>query len=394
MVIAPAASEVLRLAQAGTSDAVLLAFVQNSPAIFNLSADNILYLKDLGLSSQVLAGMLNHDTLLRNRLQALATNQTAYPPPPMPMPAAEAPPPDAGTAPDYVGNPPEDVNWFYSDLAPYGAWALLEGVGWCWQPSIVLIAHDWRPYCDGGHWICTDQGWYWQSEYSWGWAPFHYGRWYLHPRCGWVWQPDRKWGPAWVAWRAFGDYCGWAPLPPTAVFAANAGWRFQGKQVGLDSEFGLRPGQFTFVPLQDFEAKDVSRHRLPETEVAAIYKQTTAVNNYTGHKDTIINRGIPVERIAAAAHRTITKATIRDLPANGAGPGPGSVPVLRGRQEEGAIVYRRPLTAPARPANIVAQKVDARHPMIVHRVPAMTWAIARPSTAGQNQNTQTRTSQK
>jgi hypothetical protein len=310
------------------------------------------------------------------------------------MPTTEAPPPDAGSVPEYVGNPPDDVSWFYSDLAPYGAWAQVEGVGWCWQPSIVLIARDWRPYCDGGHWIGTEEGWYWQSEYSWGWAPFHYGRWCLHPRCGWVWQPDRKWGPAWVAWRAFGDYCGWAPLPPTAVFAANHGWRFQGKQVGLDSDFRLRPDEFTFVSLPDFAAKDVGRHRLPAMEVAAIYRQTSAVSNYTSHEGTIINRGIPFERIAAAAQTTIVKAAIRDLPANGGARRPGNAVVLPSAQPDGAVVYRRTPTVPARQPNMVAQKVDTQHPTIVHRVPAMTWAVARPSAAGQNQNAPSRTSPK
>src|SRR5437899_3110195 len=91
------------------------------------------------------------------------------------------------------------------------------GVGWCWQPRVVLINHGWRPYCDGGHWLNSDCGWYWQSDYSWGWAPFHYGRWQLHNRCGWVWVPDTAWAPSWVVWRTAGDFCGWAPVPPHAV---------------------------------------------------------------------------------------------------------------------------------------------------------------------------------
>ena len=93
------------------------------------------------------------------------------------------------------------MSYFYNNLSPYGTWVSLEGYGWCWQPRAVVISHGWRPYCDGGHWVYTDAGWFWQSDYSWGWAPFHYGRWYQHPRCGWVWTPDRVWGPAWVTWR-------------------------------------------------------------------------------------------------------------------------------------------------------------------------------------------------
>ena len=103
-----------------------------------------------------------------------------------------------------TGAPP-DVSYFYNDLSPYGSWVNLEGYGWCWQPRAVVVSPGWRPYCDGGYWVYSDAGWYWQSTYSWGWAPFHYGRWYAHPRCGWVWMPDRVWGPAWVTWRTGGD---------------------------------------------------------------------------------------------------------------------------------------------------------------------------------------------
>src|SRR5437763_1893906 len=94
----------------------------------------------------------------------------------------QAPPPPGGEAvqappPEFGGNPPPEVNYFYSDLAPYGSWLQVDGMGWCWQPRCVVVNRAWQPYCDYGHWAYTDCGWYWQSSYSWGWAPFHYGRW-------------------------------------------------------------------------------------------------------------------------------------------------------------------------------------------------------------------------
>ena len=144
-----------------------------------------------------------------------------------PAPVAQ-PPPGAAPPPAYVTSPPADVSYFYNDLSPYGSWVNLDGYGWCWQPRAVVVSPGWRPYCDGGYWVYSDAGWYWQSSYSWGWAPFHYGRWYAHPRCGWVWTPDRVWGPAWVTWRVAGDSCGWAPLPPHAEFDVRLGWRFNG----------------------------------------------------------------------------------------------------------------------------------------------------------------------
>src|SRR5262249_26081691 len=157
---------------------------------------------------------------------AVAPAPTAPEPPPPTQPV-EAP------APTYVGNAPADVSYFYNDLSPYGSWIVLDGVGWCWQPRVVVINHGWRPYFDGGYWAYSDCGWYWASTYSWGWAPFHYGRWYLHPGCGWVWTPARVWGPAWVTWRTVGDHCGWAPLPPHADFDAHVGYIYNGVHVAV-----------------------------------------------------------------------------------------------------------------------------------------------------------------
>lgn len=358
--ITPAAAEVVRLSQSGTSDEVILAYVQNSPAPFNLSADNILYLKDLGLSSQVIAGMLNRDNASRTLPPRNPSPQPATPviPPSVPeLPST----PDTGPPPDYLGNPPDDVNYFYTDLSPYGTWVVLEGIGWCWQPSIVVINHGWRPYCDGGHWIYTEAGWFWQSDYSWGWAAFHYGRWSLHPSHGWVWTPDKTWGPAWVAWRAGEDHCGWAPLPPHTVFDAAVGWRFNGIRVGVNSDFGLGPDQFTFVALRDFTDHDLGHHRLPPAEVAKIYKQTTIVNNYTVTKGTVVNRGIPVERVAAATGAPVRNVALRDAPAG---------PTATVRSPGEIVAYRRPLKSPATPVNIVAQKIDAQHPVIRHKYAA------------------------
>ncbi|HTL16194.1 MAG TPA: hypothetical protein VL793_03105, partial [Patescibacteria group bacterium] len=59
--LSSSATEVVKMAEAGTSDEVLLAYVQNSATPFDLSADAILYLRDIGLSSQVTAAMLDRD---------------------------------------------------------------------------------------------------------------------------------------------------------------------------------------------------------------------------------------------------------------------------------------------------------------------------------------------
>ena len=252
---------------------------------------------------------------------------------------------------------PAEVSYFYNDLSPYGTWVSLEGYGWCWQPRTVVISRGWRPYCDGGHWVYTDVGWYWQSDYSWGWAPFHYGRWYAHPRCGWVWTPDRVWGPAWVTWRTAGDSCGWAPLPPHAEFDVRLGWRYNGVSVGASFGFGLGANAFAFVSFGDFGDHDLHRRRLPPARVTTIYNQTTIINNYVVNNNTIVHQGVPIERVSAASRS--------------AGP-EGNRPRLARRRTERvpnryeAVVYRPQLKAPARSGNMVAAKVDPGNPVIRH----------------------------
>jgi hypothetical protein len=356
--LSPGTSEVVQMASAGSGDDVLLAYIQNSQSMFQLSADQVIYLKDVGLSSQVITAMLNRDNALRGQSPAVAQ-------PVAPVPVSQPAPPSApapAAAPAYVSTPPADVTYFYNDLAPYGAWIDLPGYGWCWQPTVVAMHHDWRPYCDSGHWVYTDAGWCWTSDYSWGWAPFHYGRWYMHERCGWVWLPDRVWGPAWVTWRTGGDYCGWAPLPPHADFVVGLGWRFNGIRVGLDFDFGLRADCFAFIGIGDFNGYDLGHRRLGPAEVTRIYNRTTIINSSTVNNNIVVNRGIGVERVAAATHTQIHKAVIRDMPA-----GAARNSRVQGSDKSGSVVYRPQLNAPsARPGNMVAQRVDAQHPVIQH----------------------------
>src|SRR5207302_9275902 len=59
--LAPAAAEVVRLAESGVGEDVILAYIQNSQAPFEVSADQVLYLRDIGLSSQMISAMLNRD---------------------------------------------------------------------------------------------------------------------------------------------------------------------------------------------------------------------------------------------------------------------------------------------------------------------------------------------
>ncbi len=321
---APAA-EVVRLAQSGVDESVMLAFITNSTSTFNLGAEEIIYLNDIGVPSVAVTAMIQHDQVLKelsaNAAPAAApptpAPPAAYAPEPVPAPAPEemAPPPDYAT--DYYP-PPADDSYasFYDTLAPYGTWIDVAGYGPCWQPTVVVANPYWQPYCNGGRWLYTDCGWYWQSGYSWGWAPFHYGRWFRHSHYGWCWVPGNVWGPSWVSWRYNGNYCGWAPLPPAAGYHAGVGLTYQGQRVSTGFGFGLSAGSYTFVAAGHFSDRHLNRYALPHDQAGRVYNQTAPSTTIVGNSTRVINRGIPVARVEAATHTQIHPLTLREANAS------------------------------------------------------------------------------
>jgi hypothetical protein len=242
-----------------------------------------------------------------------------------------------------VSAPPADVAYFYNDLASYGTWVDLPGAGWCWQPTVCTTVVGWQPYLYAGHWLNTDAGWFWASDYSWGWAPFHYGRWQLHPTAGWVWFPGRVWGPSWVIWRSGGDHCGWAPLPPHADFVAGVGWSYNGVHVGATFDFGLAVGCFSFVSCAHFGDYNLHTYCVPHTQVTQIYKSTTIINNVTYVNNTYVNRGVNVNVFERAGGRKFETVKISESAHGGTGT---------------AVAYRHPLPFPAPVHAMTATKMD------------------------------------
>ena len=101
---------------------------------------------------------------------------------------------------------------FYDELSPYGDWVKDARHGYIWLPAVY---DDFHPYGSNGHWVMTEYGNTWVSDFDWGWAPFHYGRWYFDDYYqSWAWIPGYDWAPAWVNWRTGGGYYGWAPMGP------------------------------------------------------------------------------------------------------------------------------------------------------------------------------------
>lgn len=338
-------NEVVDLAQAQVGDSVLLEYIKKAATPFELSADQIIYLKDVGVSEQVLAALVQRSQELS------AASAAPVPAPPAVAPAvpganevaeaaqaAPAPAPAAAasqpTAPVYAENAPAPAaapapapapvysepvtqvtqNYFYTELAPYGSWVEMPTYGWCWRPTVAVVDPYWRPYCHGGRWLYTDCGWYWQSTYTWGWAPFHYGTWYRSPACGWVWHPGSTWAPAWVTWRYTDSHCGWAPLPPGCGWGTSVGLTFHGSRVSVGFSFGLGWDCFNFVHYQHFDHAHPYRYCLPHHETTVVYNRSTVINNYIrGSHNTIVNKGLAPTRISAVTRRDVRKVEIRDV---------------------------------------------------------------------------------
>ena len=60
----PATAEIIKLANAGVEERVMLSFVTNSVGTFNLRAEEIIYLNDIGIPSGVVTAMIQRDHLI------------------------------------------------------------------------------------------------------------------------------------------------------------------------------------------------------------------------------------------------------------------------------------------------------------------------------------------
>lgn len=337
--LSPGVLAVVDMVHAQVSVPVLLEYVNTTTNAFHLEAEDIVYLKDLGVPDEVLTAMLKragHEAAPEEPAPAEAapappiespqastnaTELTAVPPPSTydqtVTPTTPAPPSTQAPPPPPTGAPPVTENYFYAPLAPYGTWLYIEPYGWCWQPTVAVVDRTWRPYLHGGRWVYTSAGWYWQSYYTWGWAPFHYGNWYLSPVCGWVWVPGHVWAPAWVTWRYSDGYCGWAPLPPGCGWHPGFGLTYWGSRVSVSFGFHLGWSSFVFCAWDDWWRPHPWRYSLPPHRAAVVYNQTTIINNFYLDKsrNTIVNEGVPPNAMPTHVRRELRKVELTEVPA-------------------------------------------------------------------------------
>jgi hypothetical protein len=154
---------------------------------------------------------------------------------------------------------------FYDELSPYGMWVDYPNYGYVWMPD---ADPGFRPYATAGHWVFTDDGWAWFSDYRWGWAPFHYGRWDYDNIYGWFWVPDNEWGPAWVLWRRAPGYYGWAPLRPGISISMAFG-----------REYREPNDRWVFARDRDITRSDIGRRYVNRTNYATLINRSTVIVN-------------------------------------------------------------------------------------------------------------------
>ena len=186
-------------------------------------------------------------------------------------------------------------SFFYSNLTPYGSWTVSTSYGRVWRPSVYTVG--WNPYYDG-HWVYTDLGWTWVSDYPWGDVCYHYGTWDFDPAVGWVWVPGYVWAPAWVEFRTGPDYIGWAPVPPRFSIGASFG-------VGA-----IDQSRFVFVSAGNFLAPTIRFHTVPLAQTRLVFTHTSSVRSLSVENGIVVNRGLDAREVERISGRHVRMTPI------------------------------------------------------------------------------------
>jgi hypothetical protein len=140
--------EVLQLVQAKVSDSVIISYVQNSGTIYSLKASEIVYLKQQGVSDNVLNAMLNQRSRLTGSSEPSTTTASST------AASAQADTPGAPTAnyvqtaqPSTVYVMPDTQTYQY-DTWYYGAYPYYSYPYYGWPA--VSLSFGWGGYYGGG----------------------------------------------------------------------------------------------------------------------------------------------------------------------------------------------------------------------------------------------------
>ena len=214
---------------------------------------------------------------------------------------------------------------FYDALSPYGYWVDYPNYGYVWMPD---VDPDFSPYATAGHWVFTDDGWMWVSDYPWGWATFHYGRWDYDELYGWFWVPDDEWGPAWVSWRRSPGYYGWAPLRPGISI-----------NISFGSDYRERNERWIFVRDRDIARPDIDRYYVNRTNNATIINNSTLIVNTQrdDKRNATYITGPGRDDVQRATNTTVRSIPIRDNSQPGDRVSNGEVQIYRPQVQKGSV---------------------------------------------------------
>jgi hypothetical protein len=304
--------DVVKLTKAGMSEDIVLAKVKKAGASYDLSTDQIIYLKNQGVSQNVITALLQAGPASAPAAPASTPSSASLPPPP----SASAPAPDSGggqssapAAPASSAEPVVNFDYVQGQLSPYGSWVDVPGYGQCWQPT---VESGWRPYYDAGHWVYSDAGLYWQSDNPWGSIVFHYGSWTYAGAYGWVWVPGYQYAPSWVFWRHTEGALGWAPLPPGAVFV-DGGWTYGGRRYGVDYDFGYAASFYIFVGHDHFWEHDYHRYILRGEEFRREYGRSEVNRFRRDEHGRFIHEGLDREHLEHFTGRHVEEVRHEEL---------------------------------------------------------------------------------
>ncbi len=186
---------------------------------------------------------------------------------------------------------------FYQSLSPYGQWVEDPVYGYVWSPGEDA---SFRPYYTNGHWVMTEYGNTWVSDYPWGWACFHYGRWTYDDYYGWLWIPGSSWGPAWVSWRYGDGFYGWAPLSPDYT----AG--------GAITSYHCPGDWWVFIPPQYIYSGRYYQYWQGPTGNSRIMKNTAVINNTFEHNNVTYITGPHIAQVRQVTGNLVQVFKVRN----------------------------------------------------------------------------------
>lgn len=211
-------------------------------------------------------------------------------------------------------------DYFHRTLSPYGRWFYHPRWGDVWVPTVA----DFHPYYRRGHWVYTDAGWMWVSDYRWGDIAFHYGRWVYDPQYGWLWVPGYVWSPAWVIWHEGDGYVGWFPMPPDDAWLAGqevwpVAWNDADRAYGYMDWYGPNYGpnwlgaSWAFVPQAHFADRNWTSYAADARQAQRLFGTTRDVTNYANVNGYVANRSIDPAAIERASGRNFAATPARNV---------------------------------------------------------------------------------